>query len=327
MRAETIEKNQNITAQLRKIPLSYVMSRLGYEKDINLSDYKSDVYKTGAGKIDITGKQFKNWTTGAGGGEAIDLMMSIQGVIDLKNPPKGAFMKARTELLKLVDGKDVETIMLEVNKEKEAQRREAPKVIDLVAEFKMPERDDSRIDKVINYLHDIRKIPKTIISASIKAGYLYATAQYSYTNCVFVHKDVNKKHIGCSLRGTKPGADGRHFKGCRGSRTKGWFMCGVPIKTAERVVLVESAIDALSYLALHPDSEACVVSLAGNSCPAELIEGHDLQKKEIIWALDNDEAGNNQFIELQRLLPQTKISREAPVHKDWNEDLVSQGSE
>jgi hypothetical protein len=95
-----------------------------------------------------------------------------------------------------------------------------------------------------------------------------------------------------------------------------------------RLVIAESAIDALSYHALHPDSHTRYASTAGawsDKTRARLhCAGAQHPGPEIILAFDNDEQGRKYEAEARVLLADTGKTIAAdypPPGLDWNDQL------
>jgi 5S rRNA maturation endonuclease (ribonuclease M5) len=99
------------------------------------------------------------------------------------------------------------------------------------------------------------------------------------------------------------------------------------VNTASRVVVVESAIDALSHAQLSRDSEAAYISTGGSlsASQTELLRTvFDQAAKRgaaIIIATDNDPPGHELADKLQAMAGDTTVVRELPRAKDWNEQL------
>lgn len=93
------------------------------------------------------------------------------------------------------------------------------------------------------------------------------------------------------------------------------------IMRADRVVIVESAIDALSHAELKSTGEeTAYVSIAGSMSPAQLdliktvIEG-----KSVVIATDNDTNGNKYAEQIKEFAP--NALREIAGLNDWNDEL------
>lgn len=97
--------------------------------------------------------------------------------------------------------------------------------------------------------------------------------------------------------------------------------------TDSRLVLTESAIDALSYHQLRPDPRTRYASAGGClSTHQELVIPEVFAALPpsctVILALDNDEAGELLAAHVRRLAPESTFVRSAPATaKDWNDVL------
>ncbi len=129
--------------------------------------------------------------------------------------------------------------------------------------------------------------------------------------------------VGASLRGTA--GKNNAFKGLASGtrRSQGWFNTsagGWEQEPIQRVVIAESAIDALSYQTLHPPQEK---TLYLSTDGAGFVPVEQLQRvPQVTIALDQDEVGEEMAERLMEELPQA--SRHSPAAKDWNEDLKVQ---
>lgn len=136
-------------------------------------------------------------------------------------------------------------------------------------------------------------------------------------NTVFRHDDL----IGLSGWEKK----NQNFTGFSAGGKKGFFACktGIPPKAEPpRIVIAESAIDALSFYQLHP-TPALYLSFGGEmSLDQHELLSHILKKYEsaaVITAVDSDNAGDT-FTELIRSL-RPDAARIKPKGKDFNQDL------
>jgi len=112
-----------------------------------------------------------------------------------------------------------------------------------------------------------------------------------------------------------------------GDKRGAWFTAGADLKEAREIAVVESPIDALSWIQLHPDRahDTCVVSLAGHSVPGELVQA--VGRRNVIVALDNPRfegspaAQGNQTKAIKAARYAFTFARiEIPENgKDWNE--------
>jgi len=101
-----------------------------------------------------------------------------------------------------------------------------------------------------------------------------------------------------------------------------------------KLVITESAVDALSYAVLHGHGHARFVSLAGQISPEQLelvvAAAEKLPSGDVVLALDNDEAGIALGSKLREALSATSKSvldhRPSIAGHDWNDMLRERGS-
>ena len=153
----------------------------------------------------------------------------------------------------------------------------------------------------------------------------------NYGNAVFPHQDES------GITGFEIKNHG--FTGfSKGGEKALW--CSNSFKSDNNLVITESAIDALSYAQLHPETinSSRFISVGGAmsekqrrliKVAMEKIAANNTQNQistEIIIATDNDEAGENLAKELEELAPQNKttVTRALPTAgKDWNDTLTT----
>lgn len=244
------------------------------------------------GVLSVSGQKFMNWTQCVGGGGAIDLVMHLK---------EWDFRRAVCWLLENWSCSAV--CCREYDRSSPTKERA----------FIFPEREDRNLPKVIDYLRYERCIPAVLVNMLIRSGKLYADKR---GNAVFLLLGKEKKVVGAELRGT---TNSRWRSMAYGSRKSlGAFY--VKSQNTKKVVLCESAIDALSYFALRPDCMAVSTSGANHN-PAWL--PHFIGKGfEICCGFDNDEAGERIANKMITLYPMVRRLR--PVKHDWNDVLRSQ---
>jgi hypothetical protein len=136
----------------------------------------------------------------------------------------------------------------------------------------------------------------------IRSGKLYADER---GNAVFLLPGKEKKVAGAELRGTTCSK----WRGMAFGSDKGLGAFYVTSQNTKKIVLCESAIDALSYFALHPHCMAASTS-GVNPRPAWLpifiAKGF-----EIYCGFDNDEAGERAAVKMIHLYPMVKRLRPA----------------
>ena len=162
------------------------------------------------------------------------------------------------------------------------------------------------------YLVQERKLPVPLLEPLARSGTLYADAR---ANAVFLLLDTASYPVGAELRGTT----GSGWRGMApGSRKDHGFFCIAPT-TSHAIVLCESAIDALSCHALHPDYR-CLSTSGARPDPAWL-PALIAQGLPIYCGFDSDPTGDAMAQRMRDLHP--SIRRLRPAAKDWN-DLLRQ---
>jgi hypothetical protein len=201
--------------RLRAIPLEAVLRLAGATRD------RADKAKwhTGLGAISITGAKFTNWNHGCGGGGAIDLAMHLWGL---------RFLEALKWLGRYFPDQDP------------ADRTPAPP-----RPLLLPPRDDRRLLEVRRYLYDQRRLPAALLEPLIASGSLYADTR---ANAVFLLLGMEDAPVGAEIRGTTATPWRGMAPGSR--KDAGYF--SVPVLEPTAIILCESAIDAVSCLALYP---------------------------------------------------------------------------
>ena len=119
----------------------------------------------------------------------------------------------------------------------------------------------------------------------------------------------------------------KKFTGFPKGGSKGLWGAGGQ-NNVHRIVVCESAIDALSYSKLHPDGEAVYLSFGGSWNPQQpdLLNGWFNQHfpgTEIVAAVDNDPGGDDYTAALDELAP-GRVKRHSPATRgeDWNDVLM-----
>ena len=94
---------------------------------------------------------------------------------------------------------------------------------------------------------------------------------------------------------------------------------------AERVVVVESGIDAISHAQLfNTGDETAYVSMGGSLTKEQLkLLADKLKDREVVFALDNDEAGERFAQQIANVVGRDLSRSRPPKHaKDWNDVLI-----
>jgi len=197
--------------------------------------------------------------------------------------------------------------------------------------FQLPVEDKAKWQAVHNYLTQKRGIPSNFVELLHKRGLVYADDQQ---NAVFVMRNLleEPQAIGAFLRGTR--GENNTFKGYeKGTvRREGWFhfrLGGQPTDPVEKVVLLKSPIDAVSFAMLEyqrlgdvPPNRTLYMAVDNpKSLPVEQLQ----HIPNLQVAFDSDDSGNAAARVVKELLPQSfRIKCKAD---DWNQQLLDYGQQ
>lgn len=242
-------------------------------------------------------QKFFDHTEGVGGGGAIDLVQYILGM-DFKSAVAWLHENFGTSY--------------------EAIRQIVPVARPLlVPDFQEPIRAPQLLAHVLAYLTTERAIPASLVNELMMLGRIFADSKH---NAIFLC-EFDGKITGAEIRGTSSQA----YKGMSHGSQRGVGFFTVSHSNPMRLVVVESAIDALSYHTLYPHEAALIVSTAGvmPDCPKllELAKFHGIS--DIAIAYDCDDAGESNAEKLVASLTHSalRIQRERPLANDWNDVL------
>lgn len=203
--------------------------------------------------------------------------------------------------------------------------------------FVAPAPDDRKWVEVRQYLIKQRALPASIVDRLYQEGKIYASGVSptvlerlhqlgrngeKLTNAVFIRYSLHGEVKGASLRGI-----GSKFKGLApGSRKdEAWFSFTQGEGEVRRIVLTESAIDAISAAALAKDKSTATIFLATDgtgAVPIELLRSVLARGGQVVLAQDGDRAGQEQAWKIIKELGTGNIVRATPTcGKDWNEFL------
>ena len=222
--------------------------------------------------------------------------------------------------------------MVSVPSFKEAQaileKAQQPAVEPLV----IPKTASSNWGKVHAYLTQDRQIPADIVNQAFLQGSVFADER---SNAVFTMQQLRQDSLtgetsdtlragaitGYALRGT--GGDYKHIsKGS--SKSDGWFLFHSG-QDAQRIVITESPIEALSLAAMERDDNTLYLALNGNSpLPVEQLQQHIDQGGEVLTAFNNDAAGMNLSARVLEQIPEAGTLYPEGDFNDWNEQLCHQ---
>lgn len=274
--------------RLRGIALETVLPLCGARRDCQ--DPRK--WHTLEGVLSVTGAKFMNWNCGRGGGGAIDLVMQLQQL---------DFKAAVDWLAEHFPGVVPEPVV-------------APP---LRLSLQLPAPDPNQLQRVRQYLVHQRAIEPALLEPLIQSGTLYADAR---ANAVFLLLGKENFPVGAELRGTTAQA----WRGLAPGSQKdlGCFAVPIPLwsnlqNATSPIILCESAIDALSCLALHPHCR-CLSTAGARPNPSwlkPLLE----QASLIFCGFDADPTGDHMAAAMIALHPAVK-RRRPPAH-DWNDVL------
>jgi len=270
-------------SRLRRIPVAAVLQAAGVRQDRN----DKARWHAATGVLSVTGTKFFNWNTGTGGGGAIDMAIHLFGC---------NFTSAVAWLSSHFP-----------------QCPDIPADAPLKSTLRLPAPAPGHLPRVVHYLVIERRIPRRLVARRIDAGDLYADHR---ANAVFLTREPRRDPVGAELRGTGPHAWRGMAPGSR--KDHGYFcVCESPTHAA---IICESAIDALSCLAIHP--LCCCISTAGaRPHPAWLPALIDRYPR-IYCGFDADPTGDAMARAMSRAHP--AIARLRPTHHDWNDQLRAQ---
>jgi hypothetical protein len=232
--------------------------------------------------------KFMNWRQGVGGGGAIDLVLHLSGM---------NFTAALSWLCERFPAP-----------EQAAGPLGAPGPVP-----RLPPPAPDRLGRVREYLTRERALDPALLEPLIAAGSLYADAR---GNAVFLMRSPAGSPVGAELRGTTPA----RWRGLAPGSRKDLGFFAVGPDSAARIVLCESAIDALSCRQLHPDTR-CLSTAGAASRPAWLKPLLD-EGRQVFCGYDADPAGERHAQALLALFP--ALQRLRPGAHDWNDALRTQ---
>ena len=279
-------QNSQELERLRRLPLPDILQACASVTD------RDDPHKwhTLVGVLSLTGLKFMNWTTGQGGGGAIDLVMHLQGL-------------SFTQTVR----------WLYEHFPQLRSQEAAASCLSSARPLLLPSPCTATLHRVKHYLTAVRALPEAVVESLIQSGALYADRQ---ANAVFLLLGKEKRPVGAELRGTSL----HRWRGLATGSQKDLGFFSIRAAHPKLMVLCESAIDAISCFVLLP--QARCISTAGARAnpfwlPSLLRQGH-----HIYCGFDADPTGDAQAQAMITLYPQIKRLR--PIAHDWNEVLKAE---
>ena len=304
-------KISELADQIRGIPLRDVLEHYGFETKPEGTTLRA---KSERHNIVVTGSRWFDNKANVGGGGAIDLVMHIAGV-----EFSAACRSLADEFRPLAAGQS--DLSFPSSPRSQPPHPEKKSFEELAAIYAV--RDDSNWPVAHAYLTETRKIDPAIVDELHAVDSIYANDHQPNPSLVFLHRDPHGKVSGATLRDTRQQSA---FRPCLGNKLTAWFAVG-NFANADRVVAVESPIDALSYYSLFANRREAlaIVSCAGSTVPYELMfQAYD-RRQSFVIALDNDTAGERGRAKASDDTVDWagfRLSSECPKYKDWNDDLV-----
>jgi 5S rRNA maturation endonuclease (ribonuclease M5) len=188
----------------------------------------------------------------------------------------------------------------------------------------MPDKADTN-KEIKEYLTKERAIDPKVVNALISKGYIYQDKQHN--NVVFVCRDIDNKITGAEIKETDIKTI---FKGMTKGSDKNAGAFTLKLNNSRKsLVLTESAIDTISYCALHKIDNATVISTAGltpNVTPAisNIVEKDNIKNVKIAYDADAPGQENAEKLKdaLQEKYKDINVEIKTPEKgKDWNENL------
>lgn len=299
---------QRVADEVRGISLADLLAWHGFKLRREGLSFRA---KNDRHNIVITGQKWFDNKVGVGGAGAIDLQMHLCG---------GDFQTTC-----LVLAQDFRPLPGRLEFPPEKLNRSEPRRAtfeELAAKYAVP--SSMNWPTARDYLVETRKIDVPLVDNLHEAGAIYANTHYPNPGIVFLHRSHEGKVEGATLRDTR---DDSSFRPTLGNKLSAWFCVG-DLTNAEKIVAVESPIDALSYhsLFLSNNDPTAVVSCSGSCVSTDLMFEAYERKQRFVVALDNDGAGERGW---QRAWDETvdwtgfNLSSECPRQKDWNDDLTA----
>jgi len=272
--------------RLRAMALEPILAQSGARPD----PHDRCKWHTARGVLSVRGVKFFNWHCGTGGGGAIDLVIHLHQL---------SFADALQWL----------------------EQHGAPSTTAAPSPgppwpLRLPVPAPGQFHTVRSYLADKRALPLALVDALAQSGDLYADAR---ANALFLLRDAHGQPVGAELRGTGPVP----WRGMAPGSRKDLGCFSFPPSPRPNVILCESAIDALSCHALHPDLRA--LSTAGARPNPAWLPDLLHQGCHILCGFDRDVVGQSMAQALVSLHPSVQLFL-PPLH-DWNDSLRSGSSQ
>ena len=281
--------------QLRGLDLPEVLTELygARETQDSKPTYKTRKFELAdGGKLAVTGDLWIDNLTGKGGKGAINMVMHLSGY------GQSGYKQAIRELAEVFGPGGAQKAVTRHISDSLPHQAKVITEQAIKEPLQLPPPCPETWHRVRGYLTGERKLPERLVDAAHARGLVYSDRR---GNCVF----PCDKESGAFIRGTGT----QPFKRTMGQGHLPYSLRG----TDNKVIVTESAIDALTLKTMHPTS---VIIATGGNMPLERLKPY-LAGKEIYLAHDKDKGGEiqaarirEQYPDAQRLTP--------PQGKDWN---------
>jgi hypothetical protein len=270
--------------QVRTVPLESVLRLSGAQPD----RYDQRKWHTSQGILSVTGAKFINWNRSVGGGGAIDLVMHLY---DFRFQQAVQWLEQRFPV--------------------PASAQPTPPVPK--SALIIPPPDPAKLWHVQQYLISQRHIPPALVKSLVQSGNLHADHR---ANAVFRLLGNENNPVGAELRGTTS----RSWHGLAPGSQKDRGFFSIPTAPLPAIILVESAIDAISCFALHPQHR-CISTAGARPNPRWLLTLLH-QGYSVYCGFDADPTGETMARAMIALYP--LVQRLRPAQHDWNDVLKAQ---
>jgi hypothetical protein len=326
---------------LREINLAQVMKRLGCEPSSRYGGTMEYRLEDGR-KIAVTPQPRNSCSGGALGmfqvwnGEALEGRTGGAGAVDLVMAVTGKPMRAA--LGWLAAGFFPTGNAVPIPQMPARPRSESLSLLE--RRFTLPARNPEATAAVHRYLCESRGLPAPLVVPLLDAGTIYAhihsyavnDTRRSFTNAVFVMRDdTTDAPNGSMIRGCYDGRKPRKSTLPFENGNAAAFWLGVPIAQARTVVVTESPIECLSWLALHTAAAGIHCRTYGGNRwrSVETIFGQvKATGAQLVCAFNNDEEGNRaaeEFVQFAGRVGIVAIRHQPEGMKDWN-DVLRRGT-
>ena len=301
---------------LKNIDVVELAERMGFERD----KYDRKAYRRGDMKISIderTGRFNSFIDQNVHGRGAIDFIIKTENK-DFKGAIE--FLSNEYSTTTATKPKPNFSFQRENIQQAQAKQEEPEKIEPEKKILELPTKAENT-EKLKAYLVGKRKISEKIVDKLISGNMIYQDVK---GNVVFLSRDLTGKEItGAELKN-------ENFKGLvKGSnRNNGSFQIRTIGEGDKKLVITESAIDAISYFGLKKPLNTAIVSTSGVMPHMTKFVDDYISKnnvKTVKIAYDNDVAGitNAEALkaDIEKKYPDIQIEIERSKKKDWNEDL------